>query len=72
MCENVPMDKKPQSAREHRQQATKLLYDQGLTRRQMARQVGVHESTIGDYIARLRTLGEIDLGRSSVRRGRSD
>lgn len=43
---------------------TKRLYEQGLTRASIAGQVGVHASTIGDYIAKLRGKGEIGAGRS--------
>lgn len=46
---------------------TKLLYENGRTRSQIAARVGVHSSTVGDYIAKLRYLGEIDPGRSRIR-----
>lgn len=46
---------------------TKLLYGSGWTRSQIAERVGVHSSTIGDYIAKLRYRGEIDPGRSRIR-----
>lgn len=42
---------------------TKTLYAEGWTRSQIANRVGVHVSTIGDYIAKLRTRGELDTGR---------
>lgn len=49
---------------------TKRLYEQGWTRSQIAAQVGVHMSTVGDYLAKLRYRGEIDPGRSQTRRPR--
>lgn len=47
---------------------TKTLYEQRWTRSQIAARVGVHTSTVGDYIAKLRDRGEIDPGRSRIRR----
>jgi len=47
---------------------TKRLYEQRWTRAQIAAQVGVHVSTVGDYIAKLRYLGAIDPGGSRIRR----
>jgi transposase len=61
------MNAEDTDSREKGEKATKRLYKQGLTRQQIADQVGVHKSTIGDYIARLRTNGEIDMGKSSIR-----
>lgn len=49
---------------------TKTFYEQGWSRPQIAAQVGVHVSTIGDYLAKLRYRGEIDSGRSQIRRRR--
>lgn len=49
---------------------TKTLYEQRWTRAQIAAQVGVHMSTVGDYIAKLRYLGAIDPGGSRIRRPR--
>lgn len=46
---------------------TKTLYEEGWTRRQIAERVGVHSSTIGDYIAKLRYQGQLDPGRSRIR-----
>ena len=46
---------------------TKKLYEEGWTRSQIAERVGVHPSTIGDYIAKLRYRGEIGPGRSRIR-----
>lgn len=46
---------------------TKTLYEEGWTRSQIAERVGVHSSTIGDYIAKLRYGGQIDPGRSRIR-----
>ncbi|WP_430929467.1 GIY-YIG nuclease family protein [Pseudarthrobacter sulfonivorans] len=47
---------------------TKTLYEQRWTRSQIAARVGVHTSTVGDYIAKLRDRGEIEPGRSRIRR----
>ena len=46
---------------------TRALYEEGWTRSQIAERVGVHTSTIGDYIAKLRYGGEIGPGRSRIR-----
>ncbi|NSX35554.1 helix-turn-helix domain-containing protein [Pseudarthrobacter oxydans] len=46
---------------------TKTLYEEGWTRSQIAERVGVHSSTVGDYIAKLRYGGQIDPGRSRMR-----
>lgn len=47
---------------------TKALYEQGWTRSQIAARVAVHTSTVGNDIAKLRDRGEIDPGRSRIRR----
>lgn len=47
---------------------TKTLYEQGWTRSQIAARVAVHMSTVGNDIAKLRDGGEIDAGRSHIRR----
>lgn len=46
---------------------TKTLYEEGWTRSKMAERVGVHSSTVGDYIAKLRDSGEIGPGRYRIR-----